>query len=141
MLNTFNFYFWEFWAPYDPQNGYYGNQKCTFDGLNKLILINPSETEVSVKEDIYSAWKEWTSVADNSKFLSAIRVTGGEPITGTNLFTGDTYFVTNGWRIYIDHSCTIDGVIFSDDFASPFIQAQNTQIVTNKVLIIQIDAT
>jgi hypothetical protein len=129
---TANYGFWEFWAPYDPANGYYGEQKCIFDGVNKLIYVNPNVSSISVKEDIYSNWKEWVQVRDNSKFPPAIRVTGGDPIGG-GAFTGDVYFMINGWRLYIDHSLNIDGVIYSDNYPSPFVQQENTQIVTNKV--------
>lgn len=130
---TANYGYWEFWAPYDPQQGFYGTQKCIFDGENKLIYVNPNESIISIKEDVYSGWKEWVSVRDNSKFPPAIRTTGGDPIPGTNQFTGDTYFFINGWRFIIDHSVAIDGVIYSDDFPSPFVQVAGTQIVTNKV--------
>lgn len=104
----------------------------TFDGTNKLIIINSGESAISIKEDVYSSWKEWVSLRDNAKFLPAIRTTGGDPIGGGQ-FTGDVYFLINGWRIIVDHSCNIDGVIYSDDYPSPFVQVQNTQIVTNKV--------
>ena len=124
---------WQFWAPYDPTNNFYGSQKCVFDGPNKLIYVNEQDSVISIKEDVYSAWKEWSMFADNAKFLPAIRVTGGDPIAGTTSFTGDTYFLINGWRFLIDHSLTIDGVIYSDDFATPFVQKEGTQIVTNKV--------
>jgi hypothetical protein len=129
---TANYGFWEFWAPYDPTNGFYGEQKCIFDGENKLIYVNPNISSISVKEDVYSNWKEWVQVRDNSKFPPAIRVTGGDPIGG-GAFTGDVYFLINGWRLYIDHSLNIDGVIYSDNYPSPFVQQENTQIVTNKV--------
>lgn len=124
---------WQFWAPYNPTIGFYGSQKCVFDGPNKLIYVNKQDSEVSVKQDVYSAWKEWASFEDNAKYLPAIRVTGGDPIAGTTSFTGDTYFLINGWRFLIDHSVVIDGVIYSDDFPSPFIQEDGTQIVINKV--------
>ena len=104
----------------------------TFDGINKLIIINSGEDVINIKENVYSAWKEWASLRDNAKFLPAIRTTGGDPIGGGQ-FTGDVYFLINGWRILVDHSCNIDGVIYSDDYPSPFVQIQNTQIVTNKV--------
>ena len=132
MYTTLGYGFWEFWAPYDPVNGVYGAHKCLFDGENKLIFIEPSVSEVSVKEDIYSDWKEWASVRDNSKFLPAIRTTGGD-IISAGQYTGDIYFLTNGWQILIDHSVNIDGVLFSDDYPSPFIRQTGTQIVTNKV--------
>ena len=32
---------WTFWEDYNAANGIFGNQKVTFDGPNKLILINP----------------------------------------------------------------------------------------------------
>jgi hypothetical protein len=133
MQVALNYGFWEFWAPYGSQEGAVGPQKCVFDGENKLIYVNPDDSEISVKQDVYSAWKEWVSVRDNAKFLPAIRVTGGDPIAGTTSFTGDTYFLINGWRFLIDHSLNIDGVIYSDNFPSPFIQQAGTQIVTNKV--------
>lgn len=129
---TTNYGYWEYWAPYDPPNGVYGEHVCIFDGENKLIYVNPEINFVSVKEDIYSDWKEWTQVRDNSKYPPAIRVTGGDPIGG-GLYTGDVYFLINGWRIFVDHSMTIDGVIYSDDFPSPYIQQAGTQIVTNVV--------
>lgn len=133
MLGSLHYGYWEFWAPIEPLSGFFGTQKCIFDGENKLIYVNPNESEISIKEDVYSGWKEWSSVRENSKYLPAIRTTGGDPIPGTNQFTGDTYFLINEWRFLIDHSLNIDGVIYSDDFPSPFIQVTGTQIITNKV--------
>lgn len=118
------------WAAFGEQ--WTLNHKVDFDGLNKLIKIAPGVSSLNVKTEIYSDWKEWVQLYDNSKFPPAIRTTGGDPIGG-GAFTGDTYFLINGWRLQISHSCTIDGVIFSDDYPSPFIQTSGTQIVTNKV--------
>lgn len=132
MNATFGYGYWEFWAPYAPLEGFYGEHSCIFDGENKLIFVNPNVAEISVKEDIYSDWKEWSQVRDHAKFLPAIRTTGGDPVGGGE-FTGDVYFLINGWRLIIDHSLNIDGVIYSDDYPSPFVQITGTQIVTNKV--------
>lgn len=129
---TANYGYWEFWAPYAPLDGFYGEHSCIFDGENKLIYVNPAIASISVKEDIYSDWKEWSQVRDHAKFLPAIRTTGGDPVGGGE-YTGDVYFLINGWRLIIDHSLNIDGVIYSDDFPSPFVQVEGTQIVTNKV--------
>lgn len=118
------------WAAFGDQ--WYLGQKVTFDGANKLIIVSPYINEIDVKTDIYSDWKEWTQLYDNAKFLPAIRVTGGDPI-GAGEFTGDVYFLINGWRILLDHSCDFIGVIYSDNFPSPFVQVEGTQIVTNKV--------
>lgn len=94
----FNYGSWEFWSIYDPATGYYGNQKVTFDGPNRLILINSGETNINVAQDIYSNWKEWLSVRDNSKFLPAISVVGGDAITDI-VSLGSSFFLENGWRI------------------------------------------
>ena len=95
---VFNYGSYEFWELYDPNNGYFGNQKCVFDGPNKLIRIAEGETTINVKVDIYSNWKEWTEVRDNAKYLQALIALGGDPITDTE-FVGSTYFLENGWRI------------------------------------------
>jgi hypothetical protein len=108
------------------------NQKVTFDGANRLIIVGANVDEIDVKIDIYSDWKEWLTIRDNSKFLPALRVTGGDPVGGGE-FTGDVYFLINNWRILVDHSCNINGVIYSDNFPSPFVPVMGTQIVTNKV--------
>lgn len=108
------------------------NHKCSFDGINKLIIVGPNTNVLDIKVDCYSSWKEWYLLYDNSKYLPAVRSTGGDPIGGGQ-YTGDVYFMINGWRIIVDHSCSINGVIYSDDFPSPFVQVDGTQIVTNKV--------
>ena len=115
-----NYYFWEFWAPYDPANGYYGAHKCIFDGETKKIYIDPEINVVDVREDLYSDWKEWTAVRDNSKYPPAIRSTGGDPIGGGQ-FTGDIYFLINGWQVVADHEINMTGILFSDDYPSPYI--------------------
>jgi len=89
----FNYGEWTYWDP-----TLVGPQKVTFDGSNKLILINEGEISIDVQSDIYSNWKQWSLQIDNTKFLEAISTLGGDPITGET-FVGDTYFLENGWRI------------------------------------------
>lgn len=121
MQATLNYGFWEFWAPYNPSEGVFGQQKVTFDGDNRYIIINPEETSIFVKPDIYSAWKEWTCVRENARYLPAFTTTGGDPVGG-GLFTGDVYFLTNGWKIILGHQCVINGIIYDDTPGeSPFI--------------------
>ena len=123
VLSSNFYYYWDYWTL---------GHKVTFDGINRTITVNPGIEEISVKTDIYSDWKEWALIDQNSAFPPAIRVTGGDPIGG-GLFTGDVYFMINNWRIVVDHSCIIDGVIYSDNYPSPFVPISGTQIVTNKV--------
>ena len=83
------------------QWGYWGLfNKVTFDGPNKLIYIVDEITEIDVKRDIYSAWKEWVLVGGhiNSKFQPAIRGTGGDPLGGGTFLDG-YFFLINGWKL------------------------------------------
>lgn len=89
----FNYGEWTYWDPNQV-----GPQKVTFDGPNKLILVNEGELTIDVQTDVYSNWKEWSAQRDNIKYLQALSVLGGDPITDTT-FVGDTYFLENGWRI------------------------------------------
>lgn len=88
--------------------------KCTFVGETKQIIINPGFTDISVKTDIYSAWKQWSQLRDNFKFVPALRVIGGDDI-GQGLFAGDIYFLMNEWQIVVNHRVSITGSLFHDD--------------------------
>jgi hypothetical protein len=114
-LLLFNYGHYEFWEAYNPPNSTFGGQKVTFDGISKLILINEGETNINVRSDIYSNWKEWILYDDNAKYIQALTVLGGDPITDTT-FVGLTYFLENGWRIKPwtgNYILTIDGNIYT----------------------------
>lgn len=116
-----NYGFREFWGPYDPDAGVWGEQKCAFDGEHRRIIVHPTETLLDVKRDIYSAWKEWVQVRDHAKFLPAVRVIGGDPVGG-GLAAGDIYFLMNGWKVVIDHEVTLTGTLYNDTPGeSPYI--------------------
>lgn len=96
----FNYGFYAYWEEYNLANKTFGTQKVVFDGPNKLIFVSEGVTALSVKVDIYSAYKEWLldPEHDNLKYDLALSVVGGDPITDTESL-GDTYFLENGWRI------------------------------------------
>lgn len=94
---VFNYGEWTYWAPRNLPN-YPGAMKVTFDGINRLILVNKGETTLNVKRDIYGNWKEWVLQRKNAEWYKAINTTGGDPITSDTLL-GDSYFLENGWRI------------------------------------------
>jgi hypothetical protein len=98
--------------------------KVTFDGSNRLIIINTNETEIDVSIDIYSDWKEWVILDDNSKYTVAISAIGGDPIGGGR-YLGTTYFLENNWKIRPyegNHVLTVSGNLYTRDGSSPFIQ-------------------
>lgn len=106
------------WAAYSDQ--WKLNHKVTFDGENKKIYVAPSVSNIDVKTDIYSDWKEWVQLYDNSKYLPAIRTIGGDSVGGGQ-FAGDIYFLINGWQIVVDHLVNITGILYHDDPISPYI--------------------
>jgi hypothetical protein len=106
--------------------------KVTFDGINRLIIVNPGETSINIKNDVYSSWKEWARIRDHAKFLPALRTTGGDSIGGGQ-FTGDSYFLINNWRIFISTACDINGIIYSDNYPSPFVTQEGANIVRSTV--------
>lgn len=105
------YYSWDSWLLY---------HKCIFDGENRLIYVAPGETSISVKTDLYSDWKEWVQIEQNAKFDPALRTIGGDPL-GESQYAGDMYFLINGWRVIIDHYVEVNGILYSDDFPSPYI--------------------
>lgn len=95
----------------------------TFDGVNKLIICNSGTTELNVKIDLYSDWKEFSLTSDNAKYLQAFSTTGGDTLD-TGVYLGDYYFLENGWKIRPyegNHVLTVTGNLFSRDGLSPFV--------------------
>ncbi len=114
--------------------------KVTFDGLNKLIIINPMESIIDIRNDIYTEWVIWAE--SNTEFSYPIRYTGGEPTSGGQL-SGIIFFMINGWKIYFEHSVTFNGSIFSDDFPTPFSTPPGTYMAQSisSSLVTQVPGT
>jgi hypothetical protein len=98
--------------------------KVSFQGDNRRIVVHLGQTNLDVKSDIYSEWKEWSILEDNSKYPEAISVIGGEAIGGGQ-FIGATYFLENGWRIKPwegDHNLEVNGNIYTrEEGQTPFV--------------------
>ena len=142
MSNLLYFYnFWEYWNL---------RHKVTFDGVNKLILINSGEVQIDVQQDLYSDWKEWVRTETNLKYLPPFNTVGGEPtVAGQRLDV--TYFLINGWKIkpYQGvYDLNLVGNIFDVDGGTIKVPADvnvnnpnNISINTNtSVIVRQIDA-
>lgn len=138
-----NYYnFWDYWQLY---------HKVTFDGVNKLILINEGVTSIDVQTDIYSDWKEWVKIYDNIKYEAALSTVGGEPtIEGQRLDV--TYFLINGWKIKPfpgSYTLNLVGNIFTDTgddikVDADVIEGQPNNIAINtntSVIVRQLDST
>jgi len=117
MNTVLNYGHWDLWQLY---------QKVTFDGANRIIRVNPDVTQLDIKTDIYSDWKDWVnSKDDNAVWLPAIRTIGGDP-TVEGQFAGDIYFLINGWKLYIDLTkVKVTGVLFSDDYDAAYFSYDN----------------
>lgn len=115
---AFDYGFWDLWNLY---------HKVTFDGANRIIYVNEGETDLDIKLNIYSAWKEWAAASpDNALWLPAIRTIGGDPTTAGQ-YAGDAYFLRNGWKLYVDLTkVRITGALFSDDFTSAYYAYDGT---------------
>ena len=131
---VYNYNNWQFWSVYDPANGLLGNQKVTFDGPNKIIIVNEGVTELDFRVDVYSAWKEWildpTQV--NAKWEEAVSAVGGDPLPGNRLL-GTSYFLENGWRMRTwegDHELTVTGNAFTREGDSLFVPTLNPWTIT-----------
>ena len=141
----YNFNSWEFWDEYNPANNVFGNQKVTFDGVNRIILVNFGESIIDVREDIYSNWKEWVLVGTNSQFAQALTAVGGDPITN-DTFVGITYFLENGWRIKpysSNHILTVNGNMYTrEPGEDPYLEPTgNFKVTVNTVRSNLIDMT
>ena len=125
--------------------------KVTFDGPNRLILVNVGVVEIDVQSEIYSAWKSWTQENDNLKYQPAFEAIGGNPtVAGQRLDA--TYFLINGWRIKPypgEYSLNLIGNIFDingDDIKVPAdISGSNSNNITvnltTSVIVRQVDST
>jgi hypothetical protein len=114
---------WDYWELY---------HKVTFDGENRLVYVNEGVTELNIRQDVYSAWKEWVQIRDHAQWIQALRTTGGDPIGGGQ-FTGDYYFFVNNWKMVIDGAIFLDGNLFSDDFPNPYVTVDNAPLAINRV--------
>jgi hypothetical protein len=125
---------WACWA--DIWNLYH---KVTFDGENRLIIVNPNETTISVKRDIYSSWKEWVKQYDHAKFLPALRTIGGDSVGG-GLYAGDIYFLINNWQVVISDRTNVSGVLYHDNPLDPYIVSDGGGVISTVSNLVQTSA-
>ena len=98
----------------------------SFNGSTKIITLTPGTTSLDV-QDLYSRWKDWVELADNSKFLPAFSVVGGDPVDVANgIYVTSYYFLDNGWKVRPQEAAhklrVFNGVLLSIDGTDPFVQ-------------------
>ena len=130
---VYNYGNWQFWSVYQTPD-YLGNQKVTFDGPNKIIIVNDDVTDLDFRTDVYSGWKEWLLDPHqiNSKWEPAISVVGGDPLPGDRTL-GTTFFLENGWKMRTwegDHELVVTGNVFSRDGSSLFVPTLEAWTIT-----------
>lgn len=103
-------------------------EKVSFNGVTKRITVNSGVTSLNIRDDVYSAWIRWLELDDNARFFPAIRFSGADPIPGGE--TGVTFFLSNGWKLQYDpNKVAINGVLYSDNFATPYWSAADQPIL------------
>ena len=96
----------------------------TFNGAALCIELESGVTSVDAKTDLYSAWKDWFKLSDNSKYPFAFDTAGGDPTSDTANVAA-FFFIRNdlGWRICPpeeDITITIEGNLYPRDASIPY---------------------
>ena len=117
--------------------GGYPNQKVAFDSITKTIFVAEGVTQLDVKVDLYSAWKEWVKEAHDAVIpagqLIAFSAVGGDAVTD-NQNLGTTFFLENGWRIQPytsgqSYTLTITGNLYTrEPGETPFYFAEGASV-------------
>lgn len=93
--------------------------KVTFDGDNKLIIINAGVTDLNVEKEIYIPWKEWV-LDGHSMYLAAFRTFGGDPTT-TDQNAPSYFFLINNWKVKAENvNVVVHENLYSDDYTNPY---------------------
>jgi hypothetical protein len=105
----------------------------SFDGASKVITLTAGTTTMSVR-DAWSRWVDWIALSDNSKYLPAFLVVGGDDIDpGAGTKIPIYAFLLNGWRIKpqeADHTLNVtDGILLVDGGGDPFNSTTGDYVV------------
>lgn len=107
-----------------------------FDGVEKIISLTPGTTSFDV-QDMYSRWKDWIQLSDNSKFVPAFGNSVGGESLGGGQFVGGYFFLQNGWLIKpqaADHTLTVNGNLFPVPDSAPLFKKTDDDNQVNIVL-------
>lgn len=100
----------------------------TFYGAARIIQVEDIGDHDFTAQEVYSRWKDWVQIGDNSKFEVAFRSVAGDPISASQAISPYVFLNTPaGWRIRAhdgDHEMHVTGNLYSEDpllsmFVSP----------------------
>ena len=76
-----------------------------FDGPNRLIIVQSGINTIDIT-DVYSRWKDWVQVSDNSKYFKAFSVVGGDPTVSGQYITPYYYLQNSAFphELQLNHS-------------------------------------
>lgn len=105
----------------------------SFNGTTKVISLSTGTTSLSV-HDLYSRWKDWVLLSDNSKYAPAFTVVGGDSIDESAGTSVPLYaFLENGWRIKpqeANHTLkVVDGILLVSGGGDPFVNTSGSFVV------------
>ena len=105
----------------------------SFDAATQRINLSIGTTALDVR-DLYSRWKDWVQVSDNTKYLPAFSATGGDTIdSGAGTSIPAYAFLVNGWRIKpqeANHTLAVTGgVLLVSGGGDPFVNTTGSFIV------------
>lgn len=109
-----------------------------------MITFNPSLFTIELSlgtlsldvKDLYSRWKDWVMIGDNSKYPPALQAVGGDPID----LTAGTYvpayvYLMNGWTIVpqaANHTLNVSGgVLLREGGGDPFASVSGFTVRVN----------
>jgi hypothetical protein len=105
----------------------------SFDASTQRINLSAGTVALDVR-DLYSKWKEWVQVSDNTKYLPAFSATGGDTIdAGAGTSIPCYAFLLNGWRIKpqeASHTLAVSGgVLLVSGGGDPFVNTTGSFVV------------
>lgn len=97
-----------------------------FNGTTRQIEITDSSIfSLDAEQDLYSEWKRWSQLSDNSKYAVAFSVSsvfGGNP-TVEGQAAPKYFFLTNFWQVLIDNGNVVSvGLnLYTENFTTPYV--------------------
>ena len=97
----------------------------TFNASTKIIQLDSASVSAAT---IWSRWVDWFCTSDNSKYLPAMEVIGGNQVDGS-IYIPSYFYLLDGWRIRpmeSNHNLEITGNIIVQGGGDPIVNTVGT---------------